>query len=84
MFLGVLFSLTAYLETCAIHDKAYRTVGESSDVSLHIQGSISTEQCRVIRTLLSTDRLQMKCILAPGITSLMIFTLPKKKHVNHE
>ena len=38
----------------------------------------------VFLTLLSVDRLQMKCTLAPAIISLMTFTPPKKKHVNHE
>jgi hypothetical protein len=40
VFPGVPFSLTAYLETCAIHDETYGTVWECIDVPLHIHCSI--------------------------------------------
>jgi hypothetical protein len=42
VFPGVPFSLTTYLETCAIHDETYGTVREPIDVTLYIHGSIPT------------------------------------------
>jgi hypothetical protein len=40
VFPRVPFTLTAYLETSAIHDKTYGTVWEPLDVPLHVYGPI--------------------------------------------